>query len=135
VAKIVILIGVATWYAGPLDDPLFCDCGQSPSLLYTRKTKPWIAMDLYYYNSGWECGDEIWVYFGNHPRLKLALYDAGPLLDYYIEDFGPDMPIVGDIPAHLWPYDFHTRSAPVRLVNHSLAKRTLVHRGVLGGVR
>ncbi len=137
-ATALILIGVATWYGNPfIGEPLYCDCGLPPPhrLVYARSTEPWLAMDPYYYEHGWNCGDEIWVYFGNSLVLKTALYDAGPLSHYYIEDFGPEVPIVADIPGHLWPFELEVRSAPVRLVNHSLARRTLVHRGVLGAVR
>jgi len=127
----LILVGVATWYAGPyVGQPLYCDAGQD--LTYDTATSPWLAMDPYYYEQGWECGDEVWVYIGKE-ILQLRLYDAGPLLDYYITDFGPDVPIVADLPEHLWPLS--TRSALVRVVNHTKAELELIHRGGLGGVR
>jgi len=129
----LILVGVATWYAGPyVGQPLYCNGPTHGNLMYDSSTEPWLAMDPYYYEMGWECGDEVWVHIGGEV-LKLRLYDTGPLLDYYIMDFGPDVPIVANLPEHLWP--LRTRSALVRVVNHTKAEQEFIRRGVLGGVR
>lgn len=133
---ILIVMGVGTWYAGPyVGEPLYCDgrIGSSGSLMYDAATPPWLAMDPYYYDQGWKCGDVVWAYVAGADPIKVRLYDAGPLLQYYIEDFGPEVPIVADFPKHVWPISTVYRSAPVRLVNQSLAVRTLLLSGVCGG--
>lgn len=118
-AKILwLVLGVATWYQGEFEgQPLYCGG------YYHQDTTPWVAMDPYYYEHGWECGDELVVYIGGHKR-RFTLLDAGPLSRYYIEDFGPDVPIIVDVPGLYWPLD-EARSARALVINTSLAKRLL----------
>ena len=94
-------VGVLTTYAGHyVDQPLYCDDGNG--LVYDD-SRPFVALPITQYQSGAAvCGDWVRVTVGEHVFYAQAL-DAGPLEKYHVEQFG-DMPIVADVPKHLWPY-------------------------------
>lgn len=122
----ILLVGVATWY-GPGFYGKTLGCGWCPSkpIRFSQSTVPWVAVDESMYQQEWTCWDHISVWISG-VELRLRLLDAGPLYAHYIKDFGPDVPIVADIPEHLWPRSLSQKmSAPVRVVNRSLAKREL----------
>lgn len=109
---LIFLVGVATWYGpGFYGQPLYCGG------FYQVGTPPWAAVDPGVFQEGWECGDELLVRYEDGTDLILRLSDAGPLSNFYIEDFGPDTPIVLDIPKPFWAPPVSIWSAPVRVVN------------------
>jgi hypothetical protein len=109
---------VVTWYGpGYYEQPLYC------SRSYTQGTPPWIAIDVEKFGQGWECGDTVVVFFESGETLTLLVLDAGPFSHYYIEDFGPHTPIVGDIPEPFWPLSKNTFSAAATIINRSLQAR------------
>jgi hypothetical protein len=116
----LILAGIATWYAGPyIGGPLYCGG------YYTTDNMPWVAVDVSEYeNSRIRCGDTLMIWLAGE-MIRARAMDAGPLYKYYIEDFGPELPIVVDIPKHLWPLE--TLSAKVTIINSSEAYRQLGH--------
>lgn len=116
----ILLSVVVTVYAGPyVGQPLYCDC--DGSLIYSVDTTPWLALDEGLYGEFASCGDEIVVWAGGEMMTLLAL-DAGPLFDYYVEDW-PELPIVADIPMHL--SKFEGLSSRATVVNKTRAKRRL----------
>lgn len=116
--------GIATYYT-------YEEYGGGP--LYAHRTLhydyshdlPWCAVNVEAYLSGAVLpGDKLVVEFLEYDVvLYLEAWDAGPFTGYYIEDFGPDMPIIVDIPEHLWPLD--VMSARVRVTNISAVQRAL----------
>lgn len=116
------LVGVATWYGpGYYYQPLYCGGFYEPG------TPPWAAVDVGMFQEGWECGDELQITFEDGTELTLRLMDTGPLSNYYIEDFGPDTPIVIDIPEPFWAFP-GSYAAPVRVVNKRIVRRALLER-------
>jgi hypothetical protein len=145
-----LLIGIATTYAGPyVGRPLYCD--RDGTLLYTlpSKSRPspsgratastrgggaggevWVALDVRQFQTdAARCGDHVVLLFspstgGQEGGLILhaQALDAGPFRDYYVADY-PALPIVADVPAHLWPVA--GLSAPVHLLNLSALDRAM----------
>ena len=118
----LFIIGVVTVYAGVyVGCPLYCDT--NGSLFYSSETEPWIALDVLLYENDWaKCGDEILVITPGGRRVYRA-YDAGPLYKYYLEDH-PGLPIIGDIPAFLAP--FEGLSSTAMLINLTRVKEAYV---------
>lgn len=84
---------------------------------------PWCAVNVNGYESGNVLpGDMIVVEFLDYDVvLFLEAWDAGPFDGYYVEDFS-ELPIIVDIPEHLWPLD--VTSARVRMYNVSAMERS-----------
>jgi len=107
-----VLIGVVTVYATVfIGQPLFCDTGQG--LVFSEDTEPWVALDVDLYGDWAHCGDKILIR-GDGWELEALALDAGPLHEYWIEDW-PDLPIIADVPMHLAP--FPGLSAQVTMTN------------------
>jgi hypothetical protein len=101
IIKAVTLIGVLTTYAGKyVGEPLYCDRGDG---LTYRDDIAFVALDVLEYETGRaQCGDVVRVTIGGVSFWAQAL-DAGPLHKYHVEQFGK-VPIVGDVPEHLWAH-------------------------------
>ena len=99
--KAVMLIGVITTYAGKyIGEPLYCDRGNG---LTYRDDIAFVALDVREYQSGRvQCGDWLRVTVNGASFWAQAL-DAGPFEPYRVTQFG-DVPIVGDVPFHLWAH-------------------------------
>ena len=95
------LVGVLTTYAGKyIGQPLYCDRGNG--MVYADRLA-FIALPVGEFESGRAvCGDQVRVTVNGQPFYALAL-DAGPLEKYRVTQFG-DVPIVGDVPRHLWAH-------------------------------
>lgn len=115
----LILLGVATWYAGPyVGGPLYCGG------TYAEDTAPWVAVDVSEYQSGRiQCGDLLTVWIGGK-MLQAWAMDAGYLYRYYVEQWGKETPIVVDVPRHLWPAGA-ALSARVQVINTTQAIREI----------
>lgn len=116
-----LLVGAATWYPYDVygEAPLYCD--RDGTLFYVREaTTPWVALSDEMYLAGWECGDWVRLQFEGGRSLRAQALDAGPL-DHYQAD---GRPIVADVPEPFWPYDLKRLSAPVVVLNVSLANRS-----------
>jgi len=103
VIRTLVLIGCVTWYAGPyVRGPLRCGSVAGASSIYDTSHE-WIAVDLDAYPA-WECGDLVQVDAGG-VQLLLRVKDSGPLSLYQVCDRGKCVPIVGDLPEHVftWP--------------------------------
>ena len=125
VTAIDIIIGVATFYAGAyVGQPLYCGGTYDTA-------HEWIALPL---QADWQCGDLVAVWFegddaSEHDLLIARVYDTGPFGEYCVLQRDTCVPIVADIPAHLWPAGWEgDLSASVRVVNVTAeARRVGVH--------
>jgi len=113
--------GVATYYT--YDDygggPLYA----SRTLMYDPSNSVlWCAVNVRSYEEGLvEPGDVLAIEFVDHNIvLYLEAWDAGPFDGYHVEDWA-DLPILVDVPEHLWPLD--TMSARVVVYNVSADER------------
>jgi len=100
------LSGVATYYseAKHNGNPLYCDQFSNKKLTYNRNNENWIAMDVGQYLSGnVQCGDKFVLLFEDGKMLEAVALDAGRFENYYVVSYGPDVPIVVDLPEHLMP--------------------------------
>ena len=62
-----------------------------------------MAFDIGWYESGRiKCGDDMLLIFETGSMLVKA-WDAGTFQGYWVEGFGPDAPILVDLPEHLRP--------------------------------
>ncbi len=103
-----VVLMVATWYAGPyIGQPLYCGG------VYAETTEPWVALPIQ--DQSWQCGDLVYLSFGNGDALMARALDAGPFGDNCVIMDDSCVPIVVDVPKHLAP--FVGLSAPVRLTN------------------
>lgn len=96
------LIGVITTYASTKygGEPLYCDRGNG---LTYRDDLAFIALDVREFESGRaRCGDWMRVTIADRSFWAQAL-DAGPFDGYRVTQFG-DVPIVVDVPDHLWAW-------------------------------
>jgi len=115
-----LLAGVLTIYLAAPGAALYCDCNDD--LIVGKVSVAWIALPVELYDDGgWECGDLLYVH-GEWGGFLARALDAGPLSQYYVEQWGAHTPIVGDIPAHLAP--FEGLSALGSIINLSLLERT-----------
>jgi hypothetical protein len=114
-----ILTGVATWYAGPfVGQPLYCGG------TYTTDAEPWVAVNVEMVGQQVCCGDQVLLYFPGGQTLRARVGDTGPFSRYWIEQHGRDVPIIADVPRHLWPLH-PALSSPVAMVNLSALERAL----------
>lgn len=96
--RLVVLVGVATAYAGPyVGQERFCGG------LYELDADPWVALNVSGHGDYWECGKWVLVEFDTGETLYARAMDAGPFDGYYVEQWGKDRPIVMDVPLHLFP--------------------------------
>ena len=114
------LIGVITTYGGKyVGQPLYCDNGQG--LVYDDSVA-FVALPVTEYTAGLaQCGDLVRVQIGDDVFFAQAL-DAGPLEKYRVEQYG-DLPIVADVPSHLWPLPGRAISATGVVFNVSQFNR------------
>ena len=122
-ALLIFLVGVATFY--PAADyegkVLYWSTPEEP-LYYHKETVPWIAVPVEFYSKGWQKGDLVIVTFLElGVRRRFRALDAGPLSDYYIEDYAA-LPLVADIPEYYWPFSDRLSTA-ITLYNASLDRR------------
>jgi hypothetical protein len=106
-----LLLVVATWYQGPyVNQPLYCGG------TYAESTAPWVALP---YGGEWECGDLVYISFGQGDALLARAMDTGPFGKHCVLQVdGSCAPIVVDIPRHLWPKELWDQlSAPVMVTN------------------
>lgn len=107
------LTGVATYYTDEYTGPLYCDRGEG--LTFSRETEPWVAVADWMYQTGLiKCHDLLLITFEDGTTLSAKALDAGPFSKYWVEDF-KNLPIIVDIPEHLWP--FKTMSGIVKVLN------------------
>jgi len=91
----LLLVGMLTMYAEPyVGQPLRCGS------IYDT-THGWIAVDID--ATGWRCNDLVRVTVGDDVML-LPVRDSGPLSLYFIDTPAGLVPIVGDLPFHVWPW-------------------------------
>lgn len=122
----IVLIGVATWYGpGFFGEQLACNGSgwTTRELYYDHMAPPWAAIDPYYIAKGWRCGDTLGVSIDGKLRI-LRFLDTGPLRRYYIDEVGPGVEIIVDVPLYYWPLPAAVRWAHATVVNRSLATRT-----------
>ena len=109
----LLIVGVATVYTGPVGNPLYCDRWDT-EWMYDEAARPWVALDVSLYRSGLvACGSPVRLVFEDGRVLQARALDAGLFRGHYVEQWGADLPIVVDVPAHLAP--FAGWSAPVRV--------------------
>lgn len=100
------LEGVATYYAADrhAGRPLYCDQYLPEVQVYDEAASPWFSVDVGEYQSGRvRCGEWFLLAFGNGTYLVAQALDAGRFVDRYVLDYGPDRPVVVDLPEHLHP--------------------------------
>lgn len=86
----LLYAGVLTWYAYT-GGPLRCGGTFDPA-------EDWLAVDIDAL-PGWRCNDLIRATVGEDVML-LRIKDSGPLSRFNVEG----VPIVGDLPAHAFPW-------------------------------
>lgn len=109
--------GVATYYpeAKYSGKPLYAGGTYDPA-----SGIRWCAVDVREFESGRiQSGDLLLVRFANTPiSVIYEAWDAGPFEGYKVIDY-PGLPIVLDIPQHLWPFKGNITSQEVYVVNLS----------------
>jgi hypothetical protein len=75
----------------------------------------------------WQCGDLLRIDFEAGPAITVTLLDTGAFRQYYVEDFGPDRPIVADVSSYAWPFDLSILSAPAQVINLTHRERIRGH--------
>jgi hypothetical protein len=130
---LLILIGTATVYGGPVDprqhegQPLYCNMYDGKPHHYQPGQKPWVAVDVSHYQDGSIlCGDELSIRFQDGQVLEALALDAGYLERHCVEQWGCDKPIVVDVPYMFFPQA--GISAPARVVNRSAVRRAFEQR-------
>ena len=115
VIRTIVLVGCLTWYFGPyVGEPLRCGG------VYDT-THTWIAVDIDRYTE-WRCNDLARVTVGEDVRL-LRVKDSGPLSAYCVW-FGDEcLEIVGDLPAHAFPWPGLSVQGSVENVTAGLRER------------
>lgn len=100
--------GVATWYATAQHEGnlLYCDYAfPDRELRYDRPTAeamgPWVAVDVSLYLDGkMSCGDDLLLLFEDGTVMRAKALDAGRLASHFVRDFGPEVPILVDVPQY-----------------------------------
>ena len=100
--RAIVLIGCITVYHRPyVGGPLRCGSVDGASPVYDDSHE-WIAVDIDAYDS-WRCGDLVRVTVGEDVRL-LRVKDSGPLANFCVYFGDTCIEIVGDLPAHAFPW-------------------------------
>lgn len=114
------LHGTITWYVAAIGTVLFCGGTYDPA-------EAWLAMPVEAYESGEvRCGDMFAVWTDGYLRYLPAL-DAGPFGAYCVMDGEECVPIVADLPRHVFPSKGLSRRAYV-VNSERLRKRLEVER-------
>lgn len=101
------LSGVATVYRSTqhYGKVLYCDYALPGEQRYALETGVWFALDVRQYTSGLtRCGDKLCAVFADGTVLCGLALDAGRFRERWVSTYGPDVPIVIDIPGLWWPY-------------------------------
>lgn len=117
-AALMLYGGVATYYSEEkhAGNPLYCDQFVTDGrLVYDRNLTNWAAFDVTWYGDKVNCGDKMRLFFPDGTILDVLAWDAGRFGKFYVEDWGPDKPIIVDLPEHLRPDG--ALSWPVVVVN------------------
>jgi hypothetical protein len=102
------------------DKVLYCDTIDTE--LYYTDDLAFVALPQ---GTDWMCGDFVVIDFLDGTRIKALALDSGPFKDNCVmHDNGECVPIIVDIPTHLWPYD-GAISARATMLNISLLNRML----------
>ena len=96
-------MGMITMYAGQyVGEPLRCGSIDGASGIYDT-SHTWIAVDIDAL-PGWRCNDLVRVTVGDDVML-LPVRDSGYLNRYCVYYGSTCVPIVGDLPAHVFPWE------------------------------
>lgn len=71
----------------------------------------------------WLCGDQLRIDFEAGQVITITLLDTGAFRQYYIEDFGPNRPIIVDVSEYAWPFGLSILSAPASMINLTYLER------------
>ena len=104
-------------------NPLYC------GNVYAAETGPWVALPYREYGDSWQCGDLVYLSFGNGDALMARALDTGPFGRNCVIRGNRCIPILVDVPELWWPDALAGDiSAPVRMVNITrLAKELGLH--------
>ena len=104
------MLKVATWYIALVVAPLFCGGVYDTAQI-------WVSLLFEEWGETWQCGDLIYISFGQGDAILVRVRDTGPFGDRCVLQVdGTCAKIVADIPWHVWPIE-GVRSASVRVVN------------------
>ena len=99
----LLLVGMITMYAGQyVGEPLRCGSIDGASGIYDT-SHTWIAVDIDAL-PGWRCNDLVRVTVGDDVML-LPVRDSGYLNAHCVYYGSTCVPIVGDLPAHVFPWE------------------------------
>ena len=113
--RTLILWGAIAWYSGPyVGEPLRCGGVYDDS-------HTWLAIDIDRYPE-WRCNDLVRVTVGEDVRL-LRVKDSGPLSAYCVYFGDTCIEIVGDLPAHAFPWPGLSVRGTVENVTAGLRQR------------
>jgi hypothetical protein len=132
IIRLILLIGIATVYTVQDygDKVLYCDDGNTE--LYYTDDYAFVALPQ---GTDWMCGDFVVIDFLDGTRIKALALDSGPFKDNCVmHDNGECVPIIVDIPTHLWPYE-NAISARATMLNVSLLNRELGGMAMVGYLR
>ena len=115
---IALLAGVATNYQAADYGGRALYCGGT----YNEDTI-FVALPVSLEGEYWQCGDQVQVRFEDGAAFWATALDTGPFFAYRVEQWG-DLPIVVDVPDHLWTQP--GISAPAVVFNESLFNRLAV---------
>jgi hypothetical protein len=120
---VTIPLVVATWYAGVyVGRDLYCGG------VYAETTQSWVALPIQ--DDTWQCGDLVYLSFGNGDALMARVLDTGPFGDNCVIMDDDCVPIVTDVPRHLWPDALAGQlSAPVQVTNITAMYRLWADQG------
>ncbi|NIP54897.1 MAG: hypothetical protein GWN61_17725 [candidate division Zixibacteria bacterium] len=99
--------GITFYYGEPFEgSPLKC-----PGYRYEKKTGPWLAVDISWYESGKvQCGDWFLIEFYDGSRMFARALDSGYLNSADVWDTG--LPFVADLPKY-WRDGRETRTGKI----------------------
>lgn len=109
--------GAATFYVADDDAPLYCDRFFSEEeLRYGKEERPFVAIDAGAYGQLAECGDWLYLRFGDGRYLIARALDAGHLAGVKVDttaDGRRDTDILVDVPARWMPGDLVSKKVSV----------------------
>lgn len=120
---IAALSGVVTYYPADVygGNPLYCDTWETE--LEYNESLSFVALPI---GANWLCGDLVVIRFLDGTRIITRALDSGTFKDNCVlHDNGECVPILADLPEHLWPYDTKYLSARASILNVSLINRLL----------